>query len=388
MRGKRVHMARFAGILGLALIALLMLSAKVARAETGTPAANQSQHDDLVARYFETSSRPKQDVPAAINEAARLTGTDYRFLVAKARLESGLDANAKAPTSSAAGLFQFIEGTWIASFERYGADFGLTAEAEARASDSSVDPSAKGHALSRAAILELRYNPRIAALMAAASARDNAAVLRTALGRRPTHTELYMAHFLGSAGAARFIRAWQRDPTLLAAPLFPKAARANRSIFFVNGKARTVDALIQHFDAKIQSAMPQDAFADKEMPNEGADEYFVPFKQITEVRSSSHFPRHAAAPFEPSGAATDRRRGALGDEVSRAFPQRSLQTQPLMSELVSATASHEAMQQGLAKSLSFTNAISDAPSLDFTTMILDTKATIVSGIGVKPAGLT
>src|SRR6056297_2712324 len=130
----------------------------------------------LVARHTSEPNTPDENIPRIVREAARSTGVDYEFLMAKAQLESGLDATAKAPTSSAAGLFQFIEGTWLASFDRYGKEFGISAQQRTGAGKNALAPTHLGpEPPSRDEILDLRYDPRIAALMAAASARDNAA---------------------------------------------------------------------------------------------------------------------------------------------------------------------------------------------------------------------
>jgi hypothetical protein len=60
------------------------------------------------------------------------------------------------------------------------------------------------------------------------------------VGRAPTGGELYAAHFLGPQGSARLIEAVQNQPGASAASLFPDAARANRSIFYREGRSATV----------------------------------------------------------------------------------------------------------------------------------------------------
>ncbi|MCX7676587.1 MAG: transglycosylase SLT domain-containing protein, partial [Alteraurantiacibacter sp.] len=57
---------------------------------------------------------------AAIARAAQATGTDFSYLLAQARIESGLNPAARARTSSASGLFQFIDQTWLATLDRHG----------------------------------------------------------------------------------------------------------------------------------------------------------------------------------------------------------------------------------------------------------------------------
>jgi len=178
-------------------------------------------------------------VVAAIRKASERTGVDFAYLLAQAHLESGLNPDAKARSSSAQGLYQFIESTWIASYQRNGARYGLRDGASGRGS--------------RAAMLALRSDPSAAAVLAAADALDNAAVLKPVLGRAPDHTELYLAHFLGSGGAARFLTVWQRAPGTSAAALFPREAKANRAIFFAaGGTPRSLAEVLNAVEAKVR----------------------------------------------------------------------------------------------------------------------------------------
>ena len=62
---------------------------------------------------------------AAIAHASQRTGVDFSYLLAQARIESGLDPQAEARTSSASGLFQFIDQTWLSTLDRHGAALGL-----------------------------------------------------------------------------------------------------------------------------------------------------------------------------------------------------------------------------------------------------------------------
>ena len=200
-------------------------------------------------------------VQAAIGRAAQATGTDFDYLLAQARLESGLDPAAKARTSSAAGLFQFVDATWLATLDRHGAAHGLGWAAEAIDGgrlDGRIDPAM------RAGIMALRYDPEAAATMAGELAADNRAALTAATGRDPGATELYLAHFLGAEGATRFLRAEQADPSASAATLLPKAAAANRSIFYhPTGGERSLGEVHALISAKMDAALAQGGSAPK-----------------------------------------------------------------------------------------------------------------------------
>jgi len=178
-------------------------------------------------------------VEGALRNASRATGVDFDFLVRTARRESSFNPSAKAPTSSAAGLFQFIEQTWLSTVKRHGAKHGLNrfADVISRGADGQYRVSDPAQ---RRAVLALRFDANAASLMAGELASDHAAYLRGRTGQEPTAGDLYAAHFLGPAGSARLIEAVRSRPGVSAAALFPEAAAANRSIFYRQGRAATV----------------------------------------------------------------------------------------------------------------------------------------------------
>jgi hypothetical protein len=173
------------------------------------------------------SRTPPAQVSAAIERASAATGVDFSLLVETARRESAFNANARAGTSSATGLFQFIDSTWLDMVRRHGADHGLAREAAALNS-GHVD------AETRRNILALRNDPEIAARMAGELVRENADALTRSLGRAPNAGELYAAHVMGAGGAAQLIQAAERGVSD-AASLFPREAAANRALFFTSG---------------------------------------------------------------------------------------------------------------------------------------------------------
>ncbi len=204
------------------------------------------------ARPLAASGTP---VEAAIATASQATGIDFNYLLAQAEIESALDPDAKAATSSATGLYQFIDSTWLNTVKKHGARFGLGAMADqigisAGGSAHVADPA------QRAAILALRSDPQVASLMAAGLAEDNRAHLAPVLGREPDHAELYLAHFLGSGGAARFLSELQADPGQSAPALFTKPAAANRAIFFApDGAPRSLAQVMEVIGGKLENAL-------------------------------------------------------------------------------------------------------------------------------------
>ena len=178
--------------------------------------------------------RASERVGNALKNAAQATGVDFDYLVKTAYRESSFRPGLSADTSSATGLFQFIEQTWLATVKSDGAKFGLSSEANAiqKGSDGKftvADPER------RQQILDLRKDPALSANLAGVLTQKNQAYLQQATGLEPTAGELYIAHFLGAKGAADLISATQSNPTLKASELFPQAAEANKSLFYGKG---------------------------------------------------------------------------------------------------------------------------------------------------------
>jgi hypothetical protein len=178
-------------------------------------------------------------VEGAIQRASAATGVDFSFLMKTANRESGFNPAAKAGSSSAAGLFQFVEQTWLQTLKAHGSKYGYARYAEliSRGADGKFRVSGEE---ARKAVMDLRLDPHAASLMAGELASDHAAYLKGRTGRTPTAGELYAAHFLGPQGSAKLIEAAQTRPGAAAASLFPDAARANKSIFYRDGRAASV----------------------------------------------------------------------------------------------------------------------------------------------------
>lgn len=170
------------------------------------------------------------NVEAAIAKGASVSGINYGYMMAMADQESSFNPNAKAPTSSASGLYQFTDSTWGDMVKKYGSQTGITAA-------DKTDPEAQ-------------------AIMAGLYAKENAKVIARATGKaadQVTNTELYMGHFLGGGGASKFLTA---DGDATAATIAgAKSAAANRNVFYKNGdlsQPRTVNEVKQFFANKIE----------------------------------------------------------------------------------------------------------------------------------------
>jgi hypothetical protein len=199
------------------------------------------------------------EVLASIQQASANTGVDFSYLMAQASRESSFDPGAKASTSSATGLYQFVEQTWLGTFKEHAGEYGYAdlAASITKRSDGRytvADPAA------RKQILDLRKDPTLNAALAAELASDNKAKMEAALGHPVTATDLHLAHFLGLSGALRFIRKLDSDPSTTGAAMFPRAAAANGSVFYdESGNARTVAEIYNRMNTSITS--DQQAFA-------------------------------------------------------------------------------------------------------------------------------
>ena len=192
-----------------------------------------------------------QSVIQAIEKASARTGADFSFMMDKASAESSFNPSATSKSSTATGLFQFIESTWLDMVKQYGAKHGMDAFAShirIQNGKPCVD-----NCNVKNAILNLRKNPEIAALMAGEFSAQNKQYLKEHTNTDVGATELYLAHFMGASGATRFLNARDSSGDTIAANLFPKEALANKNVFFdpANGHARTLDGIYDFFAQKF-----------------------------------------------------------------------------------------------------------------------------------------
>ena len=193
------------------------------------------------------------EVLASIQQASANTGMDFSYLMAQASRESSFDPGAKASTSSATGLYQFVEQTWLGTFKEHAAEYGQ-ADLAAKITKNADGRYAVADPAARKQILELRKDSSLNAAMAAELASDNKAKMESALGRPVNATDLHLAHFLGLSGALRFIRKLDSDPATTGAAMFPRADAANASVFYdQNGNARTVAEIYNRMSTSITS---------------------------------------------------------------------------------------------------------------------------------------
>jgi hypothetical protein len=220
-----------------------------------------------IAAGFESA---RLQITGAIKQAASATGASFEYLLSAAKIESNFNPTAGASTSSARGLYQFIEQTWLGTVKEAGTALGYGKYADSITKSASgtysvSDPSTRDD------ILKLRDDPAVNAAMAGVLTQSNSFKLTSEIGRRPTDGELYIAHFMGVGGAAKLINAAAENPQASAARLFPSAAAANVPIFYDRGgNQRSVSEVYSVLTSRYNSAANSQATRTA-MATEGAN---------------------------------------------------------------------------------------------------------------------
>ncbi len=197
--------------------------------------------------------RIKRELVETVVRAARNTDTDPALLMSIADKESAFAPTVKASTSSATGLFQFIDSTWLRVVRDFGPQHGL--DKEAAAIDSSDGAPSISDPAARRRILGLRNDPYLSAILAAEMLKHDAARIATRIGRELSDGETYLAHFLGPSDAEKFIAKLVSEPRYAAPKLLPKPARANRTIFFTAAKRKAGGLSVADVHQKFETMM-------------------------------------------------------------------------------------------------------------------------------------
>ena len=143
----------------------------------------------------------KEQVIEAIVRVSRDVGVDEIYMLALADKESSFNPIAKARTSSAMGLYQFIEQTWLESIWRFGGKHDLVLPSTAilkAANGKFIVPDQKV----REAILDLRRDPYVSAAMAAELLKYDSEEIKEKLGRDLRKGELFDALLRAARGSS------------------------------------------------------------------------------------------------------------------------------------------------------------------------------------------
>jgi hypothetical protein len=198
----------------------------------------------------------RKDVLAAIRLGSIRTGVDFSFLMELASVESSFNPTARAARSTATGLFQFRDRTWLEAIQTFGADYGLNdyatrleliEDAEHEQQPIVRDPL-------QLEVLALRLNPRLSTLMATENIKRNLWIMTDKTGRKPGRTDLYLSHYLGTDGAVTFLKALDERPDAIAGDIFPDEAARDTGVFQTRqGRLRTLAEVYRWFDRKFDT---------------------------------------------------------------------------------------------------------------------------------------
>jgi hypothetical protein len=184
---------------------------------------------------------PELDVPEGMTKKEGLLGAvaevaavvpdaDPVYLMALADKESNFVPHAESKKSSATGLYQFTDATWLETVKRVGGRYGLQHDADMIRMVNGRPVVEDPEVLKE--ILDRRNNPTIAAIMAAEKANYDKQRIERTLGHKLNHTEAYIAHLLGTGAAIEFLKLMKDSPDTKAADAFPKAAPGNAPLFY------------------------------------------------------------------------------------------------------------------------------------------------------------
>jgi hypothetical protein len=310
-------------------------------------------------------------VAGAIKQAASSTGVSFEYMLTTAKMESDFNPTAGASTSSARGLYQFIEQTWLGTVKEAGGQLGYAQYADAIGKTSSGDYVVRDAGMRRS-IMKLRDDPVASSAMAAILTQSNSFQLTGKIGRRPTDSELYMAHFLGTGGAAKLIAQAEDHPQASATRMFPNAAAANRPIFYDRtGRGRSVSevhsvlstryaaaanapstrtAFAMYSDAPAAAA-PTVAVASAAAPPPATAVAAVPAMDTNAFLSAFPDPRATAPPVTVASASAPREPAPPSHPVFRSLFQADENAQPISP----------AVRELWGKSSSLTSVASTAP---------------------------
>lgn len=175
----------------------------------------------------------------SVRMASDLHDGDFAYMMKLANAESSYVHNIRATTSSATGLFQFIEGTWGYMVLNYGDKHGLgdfKSQIEIYKDDLGREQSRISNPLVRGALLDLRENPQVSALFGVDFQAENKAKEGCYVDGQLKRTDLYLAHFLGPSDAVWFLTEMKKNPDQSAVATFPEEAAYNVNVFYARAK--------------------------------------------------------------------------------------------------------------------------------------------------------
>lgn len=225
-----------------------------AKLSTGNVGINLGEIKDgnykqLAEKYPISTLNKTENVKKMIIQVAEQMGVPPGVALGMAYAESKFDYKAKNPYASAAGLFQFVNGTWNGMMGKYANNYGIP----------NTLTAGRG-----------QYDPHANTLLGMQFIRDNIAAAQRDLGGKPPPPAVaYLYHFLGAGGGRQFLQAWQKNPNApasAAASVTRKVLAGNKNVFFSkNGKMRTLNEVMQELNGRMGSTTANTMNADPKL---------------------------------------------------------------------------------------------------------------------------
>lgn len=194
---------------------------------------------------------------ASIYKASAKTGVDFELMVLKARMESDYGRATIAQHTSARGVFQYIEPTWLTLMRRYGDEigYGHYAKAIKRAKYPGLPYIEGNNPYLKAEILALRHDLDASAMLQAYQVREETDVIKSMKRGRVTATDHYIVHMLGVPLAKEFFKmrahAPQSSPARSRTPAMREAASLNRAFFYSGKRPLAAREVYAKYEARV-----------------------------------------------------------------------------------------------------------------------------------------
>lgn len=197
---------------------------------------SSSKAADVALSRYQGNEFGVAGIPEAISYASRLTGVNPSILYAFAYKESRFGTLMSNKSTSARGVWQLLSSTYDDIKERYG----------------------KRYPILKAGVHNLKASAVAAALMI----RELSQAFRRRFKVTPSVTDLYLMYLLGPSGGLKFLEALHKKPRTVAAEIFKTAARHNRSVFYDDGKPRSVYQVYKYLHSEVGEVARKLSFTD------------------------------------------------------------------------------------------------------------------------------